>query len=151
MLTFVQAFALVLIAAAAVLIAMLCVLLSKRIASLIGESMVTVQMDNRLAPKLERLFDEIEPDLATHREVTTRLSHASERIEAVTEKVAGAVERILHPIQRLSDTIDLLQALIAGVGAGAAAWRRRRDGSEESRVRVESNAIHPRVGEGSSR
>src|SRR5687767_15915989 len=110
--TFVQVFALVVITVTAVFIAILCVLLLKRIARLIDEATVTLQMVGRLAGRLESFIDETEKDLANVREVTTRLSHVSQRIEAVTEDALGTVQRILHPIQRLSGTNGVLQTVI---------------------------------------
>ena len=134
----------------AVFITILCVLLLKRIARLIDEATVTLQMVSRLAGRLESFIDETEKELASVREVTTRLSHVSQRIEAVTEEAVGAVQRILHPIQRLSGTNGVLQTVITGVIAGAAAWRRRRNGSEDTRAHAETASSHPHSGERSA-
>jgi hypothetical protein len=145
---FVQVSALVVIGIAAFLIAIVCVLFFKRIARLIDEAILTLQAVNRLIPKLERFIDETEKELATVREITTRFSHVSQRIESVTEEAVGTVQRILHPIQLLSGRRSVLQAVLSGVLAGAAILRRRHDGSGESRGRTESS--HPHVGERSA-
>jgi hypothetical protein len=148
--TFVQVAALVVIGAAAFLIAILCVLLFKRIASLIDEAMLTLQAVNRLAPKLERFIDDTEKELATVREISTRLSHVSQRIESVTEEAVGTVQRILHPIQLLSGRRSVLQGVLSVVLAGAAILRRRRGGPKESSGRAKSISSHPHGGEGSA-
>lgn len=145
---FVQAFALVVIIVTAVFIAIVCVLLLKRIAKLVDEATVTLQMVSRLTGRLESFIDQTEKELATVREITTRLSHVSQQIESVTEEAVGTVQRILLPIQLLSGRRGVLPAVLSGVLAGVAALRRRRDGSEKSRGRAESTSSHPHAGKG---
>gem|GEM_PF-3142771 len=148
--TFVQSFALIVISVTAVFIAIVSLLLLKRIARLIDEATVTLQSVSRLTGRLESFIDKTEKELATVREITTRLSDVSERIEAVTEQAVGTVQGILHPIQILTGKRGVLHAALSGVLAGIAALRRRRDGSRESRDRAESTSSHPHAGERSS-
>jgi hypothetical protein len=146
--TFLQAFALVVIAISALIVAISCALLFRRIAGLIDEAKVTLQVVNQLAPKLERFIDEIEEEVEAVRAITARAKHVSERIESVTDEVAGAVQRHFHPIKRLSGTIGVLGAVISGVAAGAAALRRDGgNGSSES----EPTSYRPEVGKRSAR
>jgi len=109
-----------------------------------------LQAVNRLAPKLERFIDDTEKELATVREISTRLSQVSQRIESVTEEAVGTVQRILNPIQFLSGKRSVLQGVLSVVLAGAAILRRRRDGSKESSGRAESISSHPHEGERST-
>ena len=145
-----QSFALVVIIATAIFIAIVCTLLLKRIAKLIDEATVTLQMVTRLTGRLESFIDQTEKELATVREITTRLSHVSQRIESVTEEAVGTVQGILHPIQLLTGKRSVLQAVVSGVLAGVAALRRRRDGSRKSKAREESTSSHPQAGERSA-
>ena len=148
--TFVQSIALIVISVTAIFIAIVSVLLLKRIARLIDEATVTLQMVSRLTGRLESFIDKTEKELVSVHEITTRLSHVSQRIEAVTDEAVGTVQRILHPIQLLSGRHGVLQTVITGVIAGAAAWRRRRNGSEESKARAESTSSHPHAEEKSA-
>jgi DNA repair ATPase RecN len=149
-LTFVQSFALIVISVTAVFIAIVSVLLLKRIARLIDEATVTLQSVSRLTGRLESFIDKTEKELAAVREITTRLSDVSERIEAVTEEAVGTVRQILHPIQILTGKHGVLHAALSGVLAGVAALLRRRDRSQESRDRTESTSSHPPAGERSA-
>jgi uncharacterized protein YoxC len=148
---FLQAFALVVIAISALMVAISCVLLLKRVAGLIDEAKVTLQMINQLAPKIERFIDGIEKDVEAVGAITARLTHMSKRIETVTEEVAGTVHEVFHPIKRLSGTIGVLGSVIAGVAAGAAALCRMRNDGDRSGEGDESTSHRPEVDERSAR
>ena len=148
--TFVQSIALIVISVTAIFIAIVSVLLLKRIARLIDEATVTLQMVSRLTGRLESFIDKTEKELASVHEITTRLSHVSQRIESVTDEAVGTVQRILHPIQLLSGRHGVLPAVLSGLLAGVAALRRRGDGSEKSRARADSTSSHPHAGERSA-
>jgi uncharacterized protein YoxC len=122
----VQPIALAVLAFAAIIIAIVCALLYKRIARLLDGAQETLASVNRVAVGLEGLIDEAEKELATIRGVTERLSRVSARIEALAEDAADTIEGILQPVKRISKTIGSLKAAIAGVVAGAAVLRRPR-------------------------
>jgi methyl-accepting chemotaxis protein len=144
-----QAFALVVIAISALIVAISFGLLFKRMAGLIDEAKVTLQTINQMSPKLERLIDEIDEEIEAVRAITARFRKMSERIESVTEEVAGTVQQIFHPIKRLSGTIGVLGAVIRGVAAGAAALRR--DGESGTIESDEPTSNRPGVGKRSAR